>query len=408
MKGGGMRFRTVLLLAFCLTLLLSTASSMFFVFRLIDRSAVVAMDEEAPRALEDAVEARRDPSLSAGDRLDRITEDLLAVRRAYGRLGVARKRLLIGTLETFLLFLLAQGAVLFALSWAASALLTRPLAAIRAGLERVEAGEGGYRFPALPGREVGLIGARLNGMLEAIAEKERLIAEQARLLGWQETASFLAHQIKNPLAALSLAARNLELILSARPPGAAVGENLELIGRESRRMADLITRFRETVRFPQARPERADMAGLVESATALPPAAGAVFETDLERGLTLAVDRDLVRESLLNLFTNSLEAAGASGGRPVRIRVALRREGAAGCRITVDDDVTGVPEDICRRVLHEAFSTKAGGSGLGLLFVRKVAALHGGSVAVRRAGDGGLVFTLRLKEGCGVADPGGG
>jgi signal transduction histidine kinase len=400
-----MRLRSALLLAFCLSLGLSTASSLVFVFRLIDRSAVVALDEEVPRALEEAVETYRDPALPDKEKLPRVMEDLLKVRRAFGRLAASRKPLLIGALEAFFLFLLAQGAILFVISWVASVLLTRPLAAIRAGLERVEAGEDGFRFPAFPGREVGLIGTRLNGMLDSIAEKERLLAEQARLLGWQETASFLAHQIKNPLAALCLAGKNLELALGQGALGGVAGESLALIGQESRRMSELITRFREAVRFPRLRLERAEMAEIADSAIALAPAGKARFETDMERGVVLSVDGELVREALLNLFSNSVEAAG---GRQVLVRVALRREGEAGCLITVDDDVTGVPEEIAQRVLRETFSTKPGGSGLGLLLVRKVAALHGGSVAVRRADDGGLVFYLRLKEGGGVADPGGG
>lgn len=403
-----MRFRSVLLLAFGLSLGLSTFSSLFFVFRLFDRAAVAALDREAPAALDRAVESYRDPALTDKDKLGRVMEDLLSARRAFGRLAAARKPVLVGALETFLLFLLAQGALLFALSWTASVLLTGPLAAIRAGLERVEAGEDGTRFPPLPGREIGLIGTRLNAMLDAISEKERLLAEQARLLGWQETASFLAHQIRNPLAALCLAGKNLELALGPEARSGVAAESLSLIAQESRRMGDLISRFREAVRFPEPRFERADMAALAQSAAALAPPGKARFELDLERGLTLSVDGQLVREALLNLFTNSIEAAG---GRQACIRVSLRREaahGPAACLLTVDDDVKDVPEDVCRRVLQESFSTKPGGSGLGLLLVRKVAALHGGSVAAHRAADGGLVFALRLKEGSGVARPGGG
>jgi signal transduction histidine kinase len=386
-----MRFRTALTLAFSFFLAVSSISSLIFVFRLFNSYSSVMEDSAVPRALDAAIEAYR-MDLPASARLEEITQDVLAARRGYGRLGVEKKGLMIGALETFLGFLLGQVALLVALSYLAARFLTRPLSLVRAGLERIEAGETRYRLPALPGREIGLVGSRLNRMLDVIAEKERLLAEQSRLLGWQEVASFLAHQIKNPLAALSLSSRNLDLSLNGESRSGIVAESLDIISRESRRVGDLISRFREAVRFPEPRTELTDMASLVESVAALVPRDQARFILDLERGIELLVDTALIREALSNLFTNSIEASGGT----VEIAIRLRRVGSH-CHISIDDNVRDVPEETARMVLSSAFSTKPKGSGLGLLFVRKVMALHGGAISARREADGGLVFELRLK-----------
>lgn len=385
-----MRFRTILTLAFCFLLVVSSGSSLLFVFRLMDSYASIIEDPTIPGELAKAIDAYRGTGLSDAERLNRVEQSVLSISRAYGRFGVQKKELMIGSIVTLLVFLLAQVGLLFLVSYVVARLLTRPLSAIRAGVQRVEAGDAAYRFPAFSGRELGLVAAHLNGMLDVIAEKETRLAEQSRLLGWQEVASFLAHQIKNPLAALALSAKNITLGLETRTNSGVVGQSLEIIDRESRRVGELLSRFREAVKFPEPRLENTDMAELVESTAAGMSAGNLRFILDLERDLLLSVDRGLVREALANLFTNSVEASAT------RITVRLRHE-PSGCQIVVDDDVRDVPEETARMVLASAFSTKPQGSGLGLVFVRKVAALHGGSVSARRDADGGLVFELRLK-----------
>ena len=388
-----MRFRTVLTLAFCAVLVVSSGSSLLFVFGLFDSYASIIEAPAISAGLSNAMDAYRAPGITDRERLDRVSQSLLAISRAYGRFGVQKQELMIGSIVTLLVFLLAQAGLLLVASYFLSRLLTRPLSAIHAGVQRIQAGETSYRFPAFSGRELGLVTARLNGMLDVIAEKEARLAEQSRLLGWQEVASFLAHQIKNPLAALALSAKNLTLSLDAQVRSGLVDQSLGIVSRESRRVSDLLARFREAVRFPEPRFEECDMADLVESVAAAMPAGKVRFLLELQKNLRMAVDRGLVCEALTNLFTNSIEASGDTA----RITAGLRGEDG-WCVITVDDDVRNVPDETARMVLHTAFSTKPEGSGLGLLFVRKVAALHGGSVSARRDADGGLVFELRLNR----------
>jgi signal transduction histidine kinase len=382
------------MLAFGVFLLLSSASSLVFVFRLFDRYASIVEDHSVPDAISAAVQALRESDKSVSERLERVTADVLSIQRSYGRFGIEKKQLMIETLAAFLLFLLVQVGLLFALSYLVATLLTRPLSAIRTGLERIERGENGYRFPALRGREMGMVGSRLNHFLDLIREKEGLLAEQSRLLGWQEVLSFLAHQIKNPLSAISLSAKNVDLALERGSKSAVVEDSLSILSRESRRVSELITRFRETVRFPELSLAVTDMAALIAEAASAMPADRVGFSLDLAPGPPLNLDRGLVKEALSNLFTNSMEASEGE----TKIDVRLRWDGPACC-ITVDDDVRGVPEETARSVLSAVFSTKPGGSGLGLLFVRKVVAMHGGIVNARHAEDGGLVFEIRLKGG---------
>jgi signal transduction histidine kinase len=108
-------------------------------------------------------------------------------------------------------------------------------------------------------------------------------------------------------------------------------------------------------------------------------------------GLEVVGDATQLRQALVNLVLNAVQAASPRG----HVQVAARREGATVV-IDVEDDGAGVPEAVRGRLFEPLITTKDHGNGLGLALVKRVAERHGGSVAHEPRPGGGARFSFRL------------
>ena len=217
-----------------------------------------------------------------------------------------------------------------------------------------------------------------------------------RLASLGTMAAGLAHEIRNPLNAahlqLSLARRRLAR--STGDEGAA--RAVELAGAEMARLAGLVEDFLQFARPQSLRLERADLRALAHDAAALlaPEATdlGVALEVCDGPSVVTEFDREKMKQVLLNLVRNALEAAG-SGGR-VRIDVQ-EHEGSA--LLTVEDNGRGFPED--SPIFEPFFTTKVGGTGLGLAIVHRIVADHGGTVTASSRSGSTTVFSVLLPIG---------
>jgi two-component system sensor histidine kinase PilS (NtrC family) len=219
-----------------------------------------------------------------------------------------------------------------------------------------------------------------------------------RLAAVGQLAASVAHEIRNPLAAIAGSAELLQLA------GASEDDRrlLAIVTRESTRLnalvADLLAFTRP--RTPEAVPvdlsrTAAEIAEAFRSDPAnervtlrLAPAAGAVW---------VAADPGLLGQMLWNLLRNAGEATGHAGTVDVRVE----REEGFGV-LVVADDGPGVPDDLRDRIFDPFFTTKPGGTGFGLALVHRMAEEHGGAVHLRppeapeTGAASGATFALRL------------
>ena len=114
---------------------------------------------------------------------------------------------------------------------------------------------------------------------------------------------------------------------------------------------------------------------------------------DPER-LELVADVEMIEQALVNLVLNAVEAAAGTPGARVELRAWAGPGGRAV--IEVADNGPGIEPDVLERVFVPFFSTKAGGSGIGLSLAHRIARLHGGTLAVESEPDVRTTFTLRL------------
>ena len=123
-------------------------------------------------------------------------------------------------------------------------------------------------------------------------------------------------------------------------------------------------------------------------------------DTELDVDLIVPVDMPplecdvrLIRQAIINLVTNALQAQGRHG--PVQVSASVD-EDAGQVRLTVSDDGEGVAPDIRDRIFRPFFTTRATGTGLGLAVVQRFVEAHGGTLTQHDTPGGGATFEVRL------------
>lgn len=240
------------------------------------------------------------------------------------------------------------------------------------------------------GLAAALRNAQAHMMIRA-AERELQDAERIASLG--ALAGGLAHEIKNPLAGLKMA---LYLLEHGKGDGGA-HEKFDRIQRDVRRIDDLVNGvLRLTHGGPQAEPEPVDLYATVRQCVADAAALAedrqikVVERTSVGRAIVLG-QRDQVRLIVSNLLRNAVDAVADAG----TVEVTVSGD-ANSLELTVSDDGPGIPAAHVDRVFDLSFTTKAGGSGLGLALVRQEAERLGGSASVRARDGQGTELHIRL------------
>ena len=230
--------------------------------------------------------------------------------------------------------------------------------------------------------------------IEQQSEQERLTG---RLAALGQMAAGLAHEIRNPLAAIELLAG-----LVAREPDAspAQKELADEISREVHAIEATVEACLAWVKPEPAQRAPLDVAELVDDALrralARAPFAGEVVR-EVDARASGAGDYALLRSALENLLVNAVQAMNARA-RDGAHRLALRAAPLAGggFSLSVEDSGPGVSPELRERIFFPFFTTRAKGSGLGLAWVQKAVAAHGGSVSLADNAGGGARFTLHI------------
>jgi signal transduction histidine kinase len=234
-----------------------------------------------------------------------------------------------------------------------------------------------------------------------IAERQRLEreaqrAQQFALLG--RLAAGVSHEIRNPLAALFLHVDLLEEELQQPTPGSAaqVAQVLAEIRTQLARLEDLVQNYLTLVRASQLERTPQDLgaalhAGAVEWQQ-LAKRQGVLLRLEgLENLGIVPFHANTLCRAILNLIQNALDAMPQGG----TLTLAGQRT-ATHVQLRVRDTGSGISTEQCATIFEPLYTTKPGGSGLGLYIVQEIVAAHGGTLAVESAPGCGTTFTITL------------
>jgi PAS domain S-box-containing protein len=234
-----------------------------------------------------------------------------------------------------------------------------------------------------------------------------------RALAWGEVARRLAHEIKNPLTPIQLAAERLEMKLAKRlslEDAAVLTRGAKTIVNQVAAMKRMVDDFRNYARVPPAQLAPLDLNGLVEEVAALygvERSAGADAPLRLELAADLPRilgDATQLRQVVHNLLANAQEAAHA-GPRTPRVTVRTEVPAAQAVRLAVEDNGAGFAANILRRAFEPYVTTKPGGTGLGLPIVKKIVEEHDARIEIANLGSGGAAVTVTFRRLADAARP---
>ena len=220
---------------------------------------------------------------------------------------------------------------------------------------------------------------------------EQQLLEQAALARLGEMAAVVAHEVKNPLAAIKGALQ----VIGGRMPASA--RDRAIIGEVVARVDSLNDIVQDLLVFARPREPRlgaVNLAGLVEGIVALlhkDPAHAALRVAVSGSAPVVQADGEQLKTVFLNLLLNAAQAAGHAG----TIRIAIHTDDLAAT-VAIADDGPGIPADVREKIFEPFFTTKHRGTGLGLPTARRVVERHRGAIDVACPASGGTIVTVRL------------
>lgn len=258
--------------------------------------------------------------------------------------------------------------------------VSEPVEALVLGMNALGRGEAidlklTARFP-----EIQTLADAFRAMGATLRQYEERVREAEHVRATQETARFVAHEIRNSLTPVRTAIGVLERRVSelAEPERERAKRALGLIEQEAQRMTRLATTFSEYAHLPTPSPEPLSLETVVRR----------LAEGDLPREIvtdlrldpstpSVLADRDALERAIRNLLKNAVEAMPGGG----RLSIELRESGG-GALLRITDTGSGMDETTLRQAMQPGFTTKSNGTGLGLAMVRRTMSSYGGVLRV--------------------------
>jgi two-component system, NtrC family, nitrogen regulation sensor histidine kinase NtrY len=232
------------------------------------------------------------------------------------------------------------------------------------------------------------------GQVLVLEDLTELIKAQ-QLAAWNEAARRIAHEIKNPLTPIKLAAeRVLRRYQQGQDVGSALEDGVRIIVREVETLKGMVDEFSRFARMPRPQPSDVDLGAMVQETVKLyrsvKPGVDVAGVVDPQAAHAWA-DPEQLRGALINLLDNAIEATEPPGRVDVR---TARSDGRV--QLVVADTGRGIPAEAKEKLFQPHFSTKGRGTGLGLAIVHRVVADHHGTIRVEDNPPRGTVFTIEL------------
>jgi signal transduction histidine kinase len=239
-----------------------------------------------------------------------------------------------------------------------------------------------------PVEELAILGDALRTMARQLEEGRRKAVENARLRSWTNFARRVAHEIKNPLTPMRIAALSL-----GKGKEGAEADAASVLLDEIQRLDDMARTFSQYGRMPEGPRSVVDLHELVAMLAGQHGSDKVPIRLGPGPGEVLVDGHyDALERAFRNLLLNAVEAQEVGGGE-VDVSIDVTQDRA---EVRIEDRGTGIPDELLEEIWNPDVTTKSRGTGLGLAIVRQVVAHHDGEVAASNRPGGGARFVVRL------------
>ena len=275
-----------------------------------------------------------------------------------------------------------------------------PVSRLTRATRQIAAGRLDVRIVADTADELRRLVNDFNSMAVTLREQRAELGRTHELKAWADMSRQVAHDVKNPLTPIQLAAEHLQHVHddSNRPLGAVFDQCIGTVLRQVKLLRQIANEFSTFAAVPVPRLGRVPIAALLEDVVE-PYRAGLAAHTRVLIEVAVGTpdvraDRTLLARALTNLVENALQALPAGGV----VRLSAAPDDAGQVLIMCEDNGVGMSATAVSQAFEPHFSTKTGGSGLGLANARRNVISCGGTIAIESTQGRGTVVRVRLPE----------
>ncbi len=260
---------------------------------------------------------------------------------------------------------------------------------------RVAAGDFSTPVMAYEEGEFATLADSFSRMMQQLREIRKELAATQQIAAWQTVGRKIAHEVKNPLTPIALAADDIRRSYEEQLPDfeQTIAQNTRMISQEVRRLTDLLDEFVRFARMspPQRRPvEGAKLFDEISRMYAREIAAGRLIMENNAGNNRFSLDPQQMTQLLINLIKNALETGDKT---VVTVRCSSDDD---GLHIAVSDTGPGFTDEQLNGGFVASRSTKPGGSGLGLLICHRIVTDHGGTMQMGNRPEGGARIEITI------------
>ncbi|WP_432823913.1 two-component system sensor histidine kinase NtrB, partial [Trichloromonas sp.] len=228
-----------------------------------------------------------------------------------------------------------------------------------------------------------------NQHLARVRQMESQVQQAERLGALGRLTAGVAHEVRNPLNAISLAVQRLH---RERP-----GPITELIRDEIRRLNQIVEDFVGVARNSKVELQPGNLVEVLDNVFHLmdpeAKARGIVLNADYEIGVCqVLMNPDKLKQAVINILKNAIEASADSG----KVQLTLLVDAGRWAMVAIHDTGEGLPPEDCDRLFEPGFTTKEKGLGLGLALAHEIVGAHGGKIVMKGNTAVGTTVELRL------------
>jgi len=278
--------------------------------------------------------------------------------------------------------------------------ITRPVSRLVRAARRIGRGEfAGAEIPVHSRDELGLLAETMNKMASDLRDYSERLAMTERTAAWREIARRIAHEIKNPLSPIQLSIENLRATFESDRAAfdAMFSECSETVLEEVDKLRRLANEFSEFAQMPEPHFETVELGEMLANMARF-YAGGAPHGVEIRYDgapgpLFVRADRDQINRVFTNLIKNAIEAMPGGGALTISAKAAQGE-----IFVVFEDTGAGIPPDRLEKIFTPYYTSKSGGSGLGLSIVKRILRDHGAAIDVASEPGRGARFTIVFRE----------
>ncbi len=282
--------------------------------------------------------------------------------------------------------------------------ISKPLQLLKGKLRNLKLGETEQKIVWKKDDEIGSLVEEYNRMVDELAKSAELLAKSERESAWREMAKQIAHEIKNPLTPMKLSVQYLEKAWNEKLPDwdERLHRFTETIIEQIDSLSVIASAFSDFANMPKSRFTKIELTEVIRNAIGLfKDTTTADFKLIFDKEHYILGDKEQFLRVFNNLIKNALQAIDDPDQGQISIAL-LYNENEDQHLVRFSDNGSGIPEEQRDKVFYPNFTTKSGGTGLGLALVKNIIMNAGGSIEFESSNKG-TTFIITLP---GYTEPG--